>query len=239
MHAPRPTQTRTRLRDRSRLHSQPARREADPSHLSQLGRASTTTARTTRTRPISTGVQPHVRPRRPRPNAIADADAALRDAEQRHKAALSAAASDLAKRQARFDRELSQTVADRDHVSQRLSAAEIALANVRHDHQTAAADVERLTQLEADLTSRLADVQAARDAVERQLADTASALKHSSAHDDGTLEAARSAATSNGRHTRIALVERGRSQPARATTERLERRRSVATSSRLLPTSNA
>ena len=116
-------------------------------------------------------------------NAIADADAALRDAEQRHKAALSAAASDLAKRQARFDRELSQTVADRDHVSQRLSAAEIALANVRHDHQTAAADVERLTQLEADLTSRLADVQAARDAVERQLADTASALKHSSAHE--------------------------------------------------------
>ena len=116
-------------------------------------------------------------------NAIADADAALRDAEQRHKAALSAAASDLAKRQARFDREMSQTVADRDHVSQRLSAAEIALANVRHDHQTAAADVERLTQLEADLTSRLADVQAARDAVERQLADTASALKHSSAHE--------------------------------------------------------
>ena len=116
-------------------------------------------------------------------NAIADADAALRDAEQRHNAALSAAASDLAKRQARFDRELSQTVADRDHVSQRLSAAEIALANVRHDHQTAAADVERLTQLEADLTSRLADVQAARDAVERQLADTASALKHSSAHE--------------------------------------------------------
>ena len=45
--------------------------------------------------------------------------------------------------------------------------AELALANVRHDHQTAAADVERLTQLEADLTSRLADVQAARDGVER------------------------------------------------------------------------
>ena len=115
--------------------------------------------------------------------AVTDADAALRDAEQRHEAALSAAAGDLAERQARFDRELSQTVADRDHVSQRLSAAEIALANVRHDHQTAAADVERLTQLEADLTSRLADVQAARDAVERQLADTASALKHSSAHE--------------------------------------------------------
>ena len=52
-------------------------------------------------------------------NAIADADAALRDAEQRHRAALSAAAGDLAERQARFDRELSQTVADRDHVSQR------------------------------------------------------------------------------------------------------------------------
>jgi chromosome segregation ATPase len=116
-------------------------------------------------------------------NAITDADAALRDAEQRHEAALSAAASDLAERQARFDRELSQTVGDRDHLSQRLRAAELALDNARHDHQAAAADVERLTQFEADLTSRLADVQAARDAVERQLADTASALKHSSAHE--------------------------------------------------------
>ena len=59
--------------------------------------------------------------------AITDADAALRDAEQRHEAALSAAAGDLAERQARFDRELSQTVADRDHVSQRLRDAELAL----------------------------------------------------------------------------------------------------------------
>ena len=77
---------------------------------------------------------------------------------------------------------MSQTVADRDRLAQRLSDAEIALEKVHHDHQTAAADVERLTQLEADLTSRLADIQAARDTVERQLADTASALNHSSAN---------------------------------------------------------
>ena len=108
-------------------------------------------------------------------NAIADADAALRDAEQRHEAALSAAASDLAERQARFDRELSQTVADRDQLSQRMSAAEIALDNVRHDHQTAAAHVERLTQREAALTFQLGGVEAARDTLEHQLADAVNA----------------------------------------------------------------
>ena len=109
-------------------------------------------------------------------NAIADADAALRDAEQRHKAALSAAASDLAKRQARFDRELSQTVADRDQLSQRMSAAEIALDNVRHDHQTAAAHVERLTQREATLAFQLGGVEAARDTLEHRLADAVNAM---------------------------------------------------------------
>ena len=61
-------------------------------------------------------------------------------------------------------------MADRDQLSQRMSAAEIALDNVRHDHQTAAAHVERLTQREAALTFQLGGVEAARDTLEHQLA---------------------------------------------------------------------
>jgi hypothetical protein len=69
-------------------------------------------------------------------------DAVLSDAERRHTSALAAVAS------------------DRAQLSQRVSAAELALDNVRQDHQKAAAHVERLTQIEADLSSKLADVQA-------------------------------------------------------------------------------
>jgi hypothetical protein len=108
--------------------------------------------------------------------AVTDAHAALRDVELRHDAALSGAASDFAERQARVDRELSQTVADRDRLAQRLSTAESALDTVRHDHQASAADVERLTQREAALTSQLADVETARDTLDRQLADATHAI---------------------------------------------------------------
>ena len=108
--------------------------------------------------------------------AIADADAALRNAHQRHDAAMATAANELAERQAHFDRELSQTAADRDHLTQRLSDVEATLDQVRHDHQLAAADVERLTQREGDLTSQLADLQAARDTLELRLAESASTI---------------------------------------------------------------
>jgi hypothetical protein len=110
--------------------------------------------------------------------AVTQAQGALRDAEQRHDAALSGAASDFAERQARVDRELSQTVADRDHLAQRLNAAESALDTVRHDHQSAAADVERLTQREADLASQLADVEAARSTAAAELEEHRAEFAH-------------------------------------------------------------
>ena len=62
--------------------------------------------------------------------AIADADAALRDGQQRHESALANAASELAERQAHFARELSHTAADRDRVTQLLRETEGALDQV-------------------------------------------------------------------------------------------------------------
>jgi chromosome segregation ATPase len=108
--------------------------------------------------------------------AIADADAALREAQQLHETALASAATELAERQSHFDRELAQTAADRDRLTERLSEAESALDQVRGDFQTTAAEVERLTQREAELTSQIADIRAARDTLERQLVDARSAM---------------------------------------------------------------
>jgi chromosome segregation ATPase len=115
--------------------------------------------------------------------ALRDAHAALRDAQQRHDAALTTAANELAERQARFDRELSQTAADRDRLTRRVNEAEVAVDQERRDHQLAAADVERLTQREADLTCELAEVKAARHVFELQLADAASAIRDASARE--------------------------------------------------------
>ena len=100
--------------------------------------------------------------------AVADGQTALRDAHQRHDGALAAAATELAERQAHFDRELAQTAADRDRLAQQLSDTDAALAQARQDHQAATAEIERLTQREAALTSQLADGEAARQAMQQQ-----------------------------------------------------------------------
>ena len=114
--------------------------------------------------------------------AIADAEAALRDAHQRHDAALATAATELAEHQAHFDRELSQTAADRDNLARQFSEAEASLEQVRRDYQSAAAGVEDLTQRNGELTSQLADVQSARHTLERQLAEASSAIGEAAAH---------------------------------------------------------
>ena len=89
---------------------------------------------------------------------------------------------ELADRRAEFDRELTQMAAARDRLVQRLTDVEVALDQVRRDHQSAAGDVERLTQRETDLTSQLADAQAAGDAFERQLADALNSMAHAEEH---------------------------------------------------------
>jgi predicted nucleic acid-binding Zn-ribbon protein len=107
----------------------------------------------------------------------ADATDAVRAAEERHESALEAAATDRAKLVARFDRELLATAADRDQLTQQLGDTRIALDRAQQDHRSAVADVERLTQREADLTSELANVRNTRDALEHELSEARTALR--------------------------------------------------------------
>ena len=108
--------------------------------------------------------------------AVADSDAALRDARQRHDAALATAASERLEREAHLGRELSRALSHRDELTQRLGDANAALDQIRGQHQLAAADIERLTQREAELAAQLADLQAARDTLELQVAASTRAI---------------------------------------------------------------
>jgi PAS domain S-box-containing protein len=109
--------------------------------------------------------------------AVVDAEIALRDAQQRHDAAVATATTELTERQARFDRQLSQIAAQRDRLREQLNETEVTLKQVGRGYQSAAADIEHLTQREAELTSLLADVQAARQTLDQQLADATSAIR--------------------------------------------------------------
>ena len=109
---------------------------------------------------------------------ITNAAAAMRDAQQRHDAALVHAANELAERQAQFDAELSQIQAERDRLGQRVRDTEVALDLMHRDYESAAADVVRLTQREADIRAQLTDIQTARDTLERELGDARNAIQH-------------------------------------------------------------
>ena len=93
--------------------------------------------------------------------AVADADATLRETQQRHGAALAAAAGELAEQRAQLDRELSRTAVECDNLRARLNEAEFALKQSRHEHESSAADVARLTQRETDLSAQLTHVEGA------------------------------------------------------------------------------
>jgi PAS domain S-box-containing protein len=108
---------------------------------------------------------------------LAQLEAALRDAEQQHTAAMAAAATERAERQAQFELELSQTAAARDEFKHRFNDADTALAASRRDHAAAASEVERLTAREAALTSQLGEAAEMRSTLEQQLTDRAAALR--------------------------------------------------------------
>jgi len=136
--------------------------------------------------------------------AVADADATLRETQQRHGAALAAAAGELAEQRAQLDRELSRTAVERDNLRARLNEAEFALKQSRQEHESSAADVARLTQRETDLSAQLTRVEGARSNVEGKLSDAqreiAEARKHAVQETDArqtlerTLNETRSAA---------------------------------------------
>ena len=102
---------------------------------------------------------------------LAEAEADLIDAQQRHDAALAAAATEFAEHQARLDRELLLATDESDRLTEQLSDTEATLEQVRDQHQSAAADVERLTQQEAELRSQLADVHDARNILDQLLVE--------------------------------------------------------------------
>jgi PAS domain S-box-containing protein len=122
---------------------------------------------------------------------LANVETALREAEQQRRRAEAAAASRLAQREG----ELSQTTASRDQLKQQLSDVEALVAGARRDYATAAAEVERLTHRETELTARLRTEVGARAALDRRLAETETTLKE--AEDRATrdrLDAAEAAA---------------------------------------------
>src|SRR4030095_11241687 len=90
---------------------------------------------------------------------LTQVEAALREEEQQHASAVTAAVTERAERQAQFEAELAQMAEARDEFKRRFSEPETSLAAARHDHAAAATEVERLTQREAEVTSHLATVE--------------------------------------------------------------------------------
>ena len=105
-------------------------------------------------------------------SALADADAHARDLQQRHDAALTKASGELAEHRTHLDRELSRAALEGDQLRERLIEAELALEQTRHDHESAADDVARLAQHEADLSALLATVQGELRTAEGRLSET-------------------------------------------------------------------
>ena len=122
----------------------------------------------------------------------------------------------------------SQTAGDRDRLSQQLHDTDAALDQARQDHRAAAADIERLTEREAELTSQLADVQSDRNTLECQLAeakkaiaDAESALRDAQQRHDAALAAAATElAERQAQFDRELTEDRRRSRPPRAAVER-------------------
>ncbi len=138
-----------RLRDASRTIEQAGQREKELVEQSQHERATRATLE----------------------QAVADADVTLRETQQRHSVALAAAAGELAEQRAQLDRELSLMSVECDKFRERLNEAELALKQSRHEHNSAAADVARLTQRETDLSAQLTQVESARNTLESKLSN--------------------------------------------------------------------
>ena len=107
---------------------------------------------------------------------IAVGDANMRETQQRHDAALAKAAEDRVQQRAQFDRELSRAAVESDQLRQRLIEAELALSELRRDHESTVADVAGLKQREADLSAQLARVEGDRRSVEGKLSDALRAI---------------------------------------------------------------
>ena len=97
---------------------------------------------------------------------VAGAAAALQDEQQRHEVSLKAAAGDLAARQAHFEHERAEAETQRAGLTAQLREIEEARDQAWREHQSALADITRLTAREAELEVALKA--AAADLAERQ-----------------------------------------------------------------------
>jgi chromosome segregation ATPase len=109
--------------------------------------------------------------------AFANADAAVLEAQRRLEAERASASATLAEAGERFDRELSQLTAARARLIEQMQEGQSALDRTRREHEATAAEVERLTRREADLTSVLAEQGAERHRLEEQLVQAQAALQ--------------------------------------------------------------
>ena len=117
--------------------------------------------------------------------AITDSRAALRDAEQRHSQTLATAARDHAARLARFGDERAQAAAKYASLEAQLQEIEQARDLARNEHQSAFADLARLTEhaaaeqqaaaaVQADLEARLSGANETIEGLQYTLAETRS-----------------------------------------------------------------
>ena len=107
---------------------------------------------------------------------LADATAALAEAERRHGAAMAFAAEQLAERQLQYEVASTGTAARWEVVEEQLRAAAIEAEGARQSYASATAKIDRLSQRETELSSQLAVAAAKHDALEHQLADANTAV---------------------------------------------------------------
>src|SRR5262245_38769408 len=110
---------------------------------------------------------------------LAELKAALQDAEQRHLSATSAAAAQLAERTTQYETGMSRAAATQ-------KTLEDQLRQFRQSRASAVAEVDRLTQRNAELNSMLTEASATRNSLEGRLTEIETALN--AANDRASLD---------------------------------------------------
>jgi hypothetical protein len=108
---------------------------------------------------------------------LAQANAALFQAEAQHAAAMAAADAKLSEQQAQYEIAMARAAATWDMVDEQLRVAAREVERARQQQDEALADAERLTARDLELTTQLAGAVSARDAIERRLGDVEAAAQ--------------------------------------------------------------
>ncbi len=108
---------------------------------------------------------------------LAEAQAALHEAEKRHRSAMAAAAEQAAQQQAQYEIGLARAAASWEMVDEQLREAALNVARSRRDHEAAAANVDRLLRREAELSALLGEATANGAALEQRLVDAEAAVE--------------------------------------------------------------